>query len=411
MAWPSDASDAHAILTSPVGALLPKLVDIRHDLHRQPELGFEERRTQGIVREWLTQHGYAPQSVAETGIVADLRPDLVGRKPTIALRADLDALPVHEDDTLAHSSQHPGVAHKCGHDGHTAILLGVAAALAQSREQAPANVRLLFQPAEEGVRGGGARPMVAAGVLDDVAEVYALHNWPAFDHRRVHVKAGVVMAANHRIEIHIQGEGAHASAPEAARDPVAACAQLITQLYAASARHLGAHGGAVLSLCVVQAGEANNVIPATAHVGGSLRSWSTAQGDRMIALIRDVSRGIEMSFNVSVNVNIEAGYPVLDNNEPCAAAVARVANRYLGAGTATDEGLPLAASEDFAYFAQDRPAAYFFLGAGDPGRTTPGCHHPAYDFRDDLIADGIALFLGLCHDRLAGPNRIGSGGE
>ena len=382
-----------------IEALLPQLRQIRRDIHKHPELGFEEVRTQALCRAWLEARGYAPRVCAETGLIADLDAD--ARGPVIALRADLDCLPMHEPTDIAHRSVYPGKAHKCGHDGHTAILLGVADLLARYREEVGGNVRLLFQPAEEGVRGGGAKVMVAEGALAGVAEVYGLHNWPGFPKGQVHVKAGAMLAQVHTLKLTIFGKGGHASQPQMCRDPIVAGAHLVSALQTVVARGLGYTGGAVLSITQFSSGTTHNVIPDTAQLQGTVRSFDPAVGERVLARLREVVEGTAASFGVKIDLEVEAGYPVTSNDPRCAAAVARVAVAQLGAARVTEQDLPCAGGEDFAYLAQAVPGAYFFVGAGRDGEDTPVCHHPDFDFDDDLIPTGIGMFLGLVRDRLA----------
>jgi amidohydrolase len=383
-----------------IEALLPQLRQIRRDIHRHPELGFEETRTQALVRAWLEARGYAPRDCAGTGLIADLRADAAG--PTIALRADLDCLPMDETTDLPHRSVHPGKAHKCGHDGHTAILLGVADLLARHRDAVPGNVRLLFQPAEEGVRGGGARVMVAEGALAGVAEVYGLHNWPAFPKGQVHVKAGPMLAQVHILTLTISGKGGHASQPQICRDPIVAGAQLVSALQTVVARGLGYQGGAVLSITQFSAGTTHNVIPDSALLRGTVRTFHPEVTQRVMERLREVVEGTARSFGVGIELEVEVGYPVTMNHPRCAAAATRVATQLVGAGRVSEQGLPCAGGEDFAYMAEAVPGAYVFLGAQRPGEDTPVCHHPDFDFDDELIPTGIGLFLGLVRDRLPG---------
>lgn len=382
-----------------IEALLPQLRQIRRDIHKHPELGFEETRTQALCRAWLEARGYAPRVCAETGLVADLDPGAPG--PVIALRADLDCLPMHEPTDIPHRSVHPGKAHKCGHDGHTAILLGVADLLARHRAEVGGNVRLLFQPAEEGVRGGGAKVMVAEGALAGVAEVYGLHNWPGFPKGQVHVKPGAMLAQVHMLKLTIYGKGGHASQPQMCRDPIVAGAHLVSALQTVVARGLGYTGGAVLSITQFSSGTTHNVIPDTAQLQGTVRTFDRKVGELVMARLREVVDGTAVSFGVRIDLEVEAGYPVTSNDPRCAAAVTRVATAQLGAARVTEQDLPCAGGEDFAYLAQAVPGAYFFVGAKREGEDTPVCHHPDFDFDDDLIPTGIAMFLGLVRDRLA----------
>jgi amidohydrolase len=386
---------------SEIESLTPTLTDIRRDIHKHPELGFEELRTQRLIKGWLTQLGYEPRECARTGLVADLRPELLGRGRSIALRADIDCLPMTERTELEWRSVHDGRAHKCGHDGHTAILLGTAAVLARYREQLPGNVRLLFQPAEEGVDGGGAKVMVAEGALDGVDEIYGLHNWPGYPRGELRVIAGPIMAQVHGFEISVRGRGGHGSQPQDCRDPIVAGAALVGALQTVVSRGLSAAGGAVVSVCSFEAGNTHNVIPEFARMTGTIRSFNAAATERVLARVREVVEGVGATYGVEVDLALEAGYPVLVNDPECVAAVGRVATS-LDALTVRDEGLPMAGGEDFAYFAAEIPGAYFFLGAGREGEDTPGCHHPDFDFDDGLIPLGMQMFLGLVRDRIAG---------
>jgi amidohydrolase len=379
--------------------LTPKLREIRQDIHQHPELGFEEHRTQRLVQQWLEGLGYEPRTCADTGLIADLHPERAS-EGTIALRADLDALPMHEETDLAYKSQTPGVAHKCGHDGHTAILLGVSALLRRHAEHIDRNVRLLFQPAEEGVDGGGARRMVAQGALDDVSEVYGLHNWPGFPKGQVRVRRGPTMAQVYEFETLIRGKGGHGSQPQVCRDPIVAGAALVSSLQTLVSRAIGSADNAVVSVGAFNAGEANNVIPSNALIRGTIRCFDAQVGARIAKRFEEICEGIALAHEVSISPGLESGYPVLVNEDSCAERVRRVAAELLGDRQVHDAGLPLAASEDFAYFTRERPGAYFFLGAGSgtPDAPTPGCHHPDFDFDDDLLGLGMRMFMGIVTD-------------
>lgn len=387
-------------LNDEVDSLTPTLTEIRRDIHKHPELGFEEHRTQRLIKGWLTQLGYEPKDCAGTGLYADLRPDCNDQGRTIALRADIDCLPMQEHTELPWRSVHDGCAHKCGHDGHTAILLGVAAILARYREHVVGNVRLVFQPAEEGVDGGGAKVMVGEGALTGVTEMYGLHNWPGYPRGELRVISGPIMAQVHIFEITVRGRGGHGSQPQSCRDPIVAGAALVGALQTVVSRGLGAGGGAVVSVCTFEAGEAINVIPEVARMTGTIRSFSPETTERVLERIREVCTGIGAAHGVEVDLALETTYPVLINDSECVAAVSRVASTVDGL-VVSDAELPMAGGEDFAYFAAEVPAAYFFLGAGHEGEDTPGCHHPDFDFDDELIPTGVKMFLGIVRDRLA----------
>lgn len=386
-------------LESRLEALLPRLRDLRQDLHRHPELGFEEVRTQRVVGEWLAEHGYSSRPCADTGLIAELTGS--GAGPAVALRADLDALPIPERTELPYRSQNDGVAHKCGHDGHTAILCGVAAALAPLRGSLPLSVRFLFQPAEEGVRGGGARVMVAEGALEGVGEVYGLHNWPNFPRGEVRVAGGPVMAATHTLDLVLEGKGGHASQPQVCRDVITAGAAVVQALNTISAREIGTQGGAVLSVTSFQGGHTHNVLPGTVRLQGTLRTFSKDLRDRMVRRVREVVEGTCAAHGVLPRLQLDEDFPVLVNDPDRAAFVARCAAVELGEGKVSQEGLPLAAAEDFAYFTEQIPGAYFFLGAGRPGEETPGCHHPDFDFDDELIGPGVRVFCRIVREACA----------
>lgn len=387
--------------SSEIDGLAPTLVEIRRDIHKHPELGFEEIRTQRLIGGWLSKLGYQPQESARTGLIADLHPERHGQPGvrTVALRADIDCLPMPEHTDLPWRSVHDGRAHKCGHDGHTAILLGTAAILAHYRDRVAGNVRLLFQPAEEGVEGGGAKVMVAEGALEGVSEVYGLHNWPGYAKGQLRVTAGPIMAQVHNFEISVRGKGGHGSQPQSCRDPIVAGAALVTALQSVVSRGLSASGGAVVSVCTFEAGTTSNVIPDVARLAGTIRSYSEEVTTRVLSRFREVTAGIGATYGVEVDLALEAGYPVLVNDADCVAAVERV-GRQVGMELSR-EGLPMAGGEDFAYFAKAVPSAYFFLGAGLEGEDTPGCHHPDFDFDDGLIPVGMQMFLGLVRERLS----------
>ncbi|MGH1342432.1 MAG: M20 metallopeptidase family protein [Nannocystales bacterium] len=378
--------------------LVPELTEARHDIHQHPELGFEETRTQAKVKAYLEALGYAPRVSAETGLIADVRPDLGA--PRLALRADLDCLPMQEDTDLPYKSVHAGRAHKCGHDGHTAVLMGVAKMLSEVRDSLSANVRLLFQPAEEGVRGGGAKVMVAEGALEGVQEVYALHNWPGYPHGQVRVRAGAMMAATAEFDITLTGVGGHGSQPQLCRDPIVAAAAMINALQTVVSRGISSDGGAVLSVCTLHSGTAHNVIPSEARLGGTVRTFSESVTETVFSRLEEVVRGTAAALGVEAELEVRRGYPVLVNDSGCAESVARVARTIVGPERVTDADLPMAGGEDFAYMAQAIPGAYFFLGTGNEELTTPVCHHPDFDFDDAIIPLGLKMFMGLIEDRL-----------
>ncbi len=386
-------------LEQDIQSLVPRVVAERRAIHRQPELGFEEHLTHARVKAWLEALGYTTRVMAETGLVADLDGG-AGDGPTIALRADLDALPMTETTDLPYKSIHAGAAHKCGHDGHTAMLMGVAELLIKMQPKLRGRIRLVFQPAEEGVRGGGARVMVKEGVLEGVDEIYGLHNWPAYPKGELRVVAGPTMAQVYTFWINVKGHGGHGSQPQALRDPIVAASHMVVALQTVVSRGLGYEGGAVLSVGMFNAGEAENVIPSHAKISGTIRTFAPAVTERVLERLREVVAGTAAAMGVKTEVELLEGHPVLVNDPTCTAAVERAAAQVDGVSRVSADELPMAGGEDFAYFAEKVPAAYAFLGAGRPEGNTPGCHHPDFDFDDELIAVGLRYWTALVLDRL-----------
>lgn len=379
--------------------ILPELVAVRHDIHEHPELGFEEFRTSELIRREMTGLGLVPHVCAKPGFYVDLRPDLVDQGDSIAIRADMDCLPMEENTDLPYRSVYPGKAHKCGHDGHTTILLGTAKMLAEQREHLVRNVRLIFQPAEEGAQGGGAKHMVAEGVMEPVAEIYGLHNWPPYPQGTFRVKSGPVMAELCDFEIKVRGVGGHGGQPQDCVDPIVAASALILQVDGMARHCLGSQGGGVISITKFHSGTANNIVPEMAHLEGSMRFFNDMVADKMRRSLQNICDGIASSYGLEVELGLLDSYPLLINEKECVKTVKAAGEAVLGHGTLSEAGLPRSGSEDFAYFAMERPAAYFFLGSGKPGEKTPGCHHPDFDFDDGLIETGVRVFCDVVRRR------------
>ncbi|MGB1277257.1 MAG: M20 metallopeptidase family protein, partial [Nannocystaceae bacterium] len=245
-----------------------------------------------------------------------------------------------------------------------------------------------------------ARVMVAEGALDGVDECYGLHNWPGYPMGQIRVQPGPMMAQVHNFKLTLTGIGGHASQPHLCRDPVVAGAHLVTGLQTAVSRGLGADGGAVLSVSCFHAGDASNIIPEKAHLSGTIRSYFPSATERVLARFHDIIRGTATAHGVKIDLELETGYPVVLNDPNCAETVARVARNLVGPEQVSRDNLPMAGGEDFAYFAQQVPSAYFFIGAQKPGEDTPVCHHPDFDFDDELIPLGVSMFAGILRDRL-----------
>jgi amidohydrolase len=367
---------------------LERLVAIRRDLHAHPELGYEEHRTAELVEETLRELGYAPSRPIETGVIAD-----TGEGEALALRADLDALPLTELTGVEHASTHEGRMHACGHDGHATILLGTAMALATARGRLTGNVRLLFQPAEEG--GAGAAKMIEAGVLEGVSRVFGLHNWPKLALDRIAVKPGALMAAASAFHVTIRGKGGHGSQPWNALDPVLPACHFVTQLQGLVARETDHATPAVVSACSIHGGTAINIIPDEVEVSGTVRTFDDAQSARIGEAIARVADAAAAAGGCVARTEYRTYYPVTVNHADEAELVREVGAELFGEEAVTEEGLPMAGAEDFSFYLQQRPGAYFLLGGGVVGAENPPCHSARYDFNDDLILRGVRTWLRL----------------
>jgi len=368
----------------------------RRDFHTRPELGLKEYGTARTISELLSSFGLDVHTgIAETGIVATLRN---GEGPSIGLRADIDALPIQELNEFDHISQHPGLMHACGHDGHTAILLGAARHLSENRHFR-GTVHFIFQPAEENV--GGGEMMVKEGLFErfPMQAVYALHNWPGLPVGEVAVSQGPMMASQDNFYITLTGKGCHAAMPELGADPVVAGAQLILSLQSLISRRLSPLEQTVISLTHLQAGEAINVIPETLHMSGTLRCLSRTTRETCWRLIEEYVQAVPQPYGVKGEVRWEFGYPVTQNHPAQAVILRDAAENAPGITQVHFNNAPSMAAEDFAYLLEACPGAYFWLGADG---TTPSAslHSPRYDFNDDIIPLGIGVLATLVEREL-----------
>ena len=374
--------------------LLPDLIALRRDLHVNPELAFEERRTAGIVAAALRLLGLeVHEGLAGTGVVGKLRNGRSAR--TVGLRADMDALPIAEQSRLGHASRIAGVHHGCGHDGHTAMLLGAARQLARTR-RFDGTVHFIFQPAEEG--RGGARVMVEEGLFERFPcdAVYALHNWPDLPLGHAQTRAGPIMAAADRFDIVLRGRGGHAAQPHRTPDVLLAASQLVGQLNTIVARRIDPAESAVLSVTRMSGGSSHNVLPAEASITGTVRSFDAQAQDRIEAALRDAVAGIALAHRVEADITYHRYYPATVNSE----AEARLALQAAEAAglQAALAPRPAFTSEDFAFMLRQRPGAYLWLGQGGGERPL---HHPCYDFNDDALPHGVRWFCAVAELALA----------
>jgi amidohydrolase len=372
-----------------VADLADEVAAWRRDFHENPELLFDVHRTAGIVADKLKSFGCdeVVTGLGRTGVVGVIRGRTNNSGRVIGLRADMDALPIEEATNVPHKSKVPGKMHACGHDGHTAMLLGAAKYLAETRNFDGTAV-VIFQPAEEG--GGGGNEMLKDGLMErfGVQEVYGMHNMPGIPVGQFAIRPGAMMAAADRFTIHIEGKGGHAARPHDCIDPVVVSAHVITALQTIASRNADPLDSVVVSVCTVKAGEAFNVIPQNAMLLGTVRTLSPEMRDLAETRIRAIVENVCAAFGAKADIEYDRGYPVTMNDPDKTEFMADVA-RAVGGESAVDTTVPpLMGAEDFSYMLEQRPGAYIFLGNGD----TAGVHHPAYDFNDEASPYGVSLW-------------------
>jgi amidohydrolase len=383
-----------------IADLQAEITGWRREMHMHPELLYDVRRTAASVVEKLKAFGCdeVVPGIGRTGVVGVIK----GRKPpssgnkVIGLRADMDALPIEEETNLPYASKTPGKMHACGHDGHTAMLLGAAQYLAETRNFAGDAV-VIFQPAEEG--GAGAAAMIKDGLMDrfKIDQVYGMHNGPGLPVGSFALRPGPIMAAMDRISITIDGVGGHAAYPHKTIDPVLAGSQLVVALQQLVSRNVNPLESAVLSICEFHAGHASNVIPASAQLKGTVRTLKPEIRDLMEKRMRAVVAGVALQSGAKIELTYDRGYPVVVNHGAETEMAVRVASEIAGAGNVNVDMPPVMGAEDFAYMLEARPGAFIFCGNGD----SAGLHHPAYNFNDDAIVFGSSYWVKLVETTLA----------
>jgi amidohydrolase len=383
-----------------VADLQPDIQAWRRNIHEHPELLYDVHRTASFVADRLREFGCdeVATGFGRTGVVGVIK----GKKPAgkgdikvIGLRADMDALPIDEDTNLPYASRTPGKMHACGHDGHTAMLLGAARYLAETRNFAGDAV-VIFQPAEEG--GAGAAAMIKDGLMDrfGIEQVYGMHNGPGIPVGSFAIRPGPIMAATDSIDIKIEGLGGHAARPHKCIDSVLVGSQLITALQSIVSRTVDPLDSAVLSICEFHAGNARNVIPQTAELRGTVRTLTPEVRELVEKRVREVVAGVAQITGAKIDLVYERGYPVTVNHGSQTDAATRVAKEVAG-DVNVHEMPPLMGAEDFAYMLEARPGAFIFCGNGD----SAGLHHPAYNFNDDAIVYGTSYWIKLVENTLA----------
>jgi hippurate hydrolase len=376
-----------------------EFVQLRRDIHRHPELGFEEHRTSALVAGKLREWGYeVEQGLGGTGVVGRLRRGGGARR--LGIRADMDALPIQEDSGLAHASCRTGLMHACGHDGHTAMLLAAARLLAAANFDG--TLHLIFQPAEEGL--GGALRMMEDGLFEKYPcdAIFAMHNMPGIPQGRLVLREGPMMASSDYVTITLHGSGGHGAMPHRAADPVVAAASIVMALQTVVSRNVDPLQAAVVTVGALQAGQANNVIPQQARMELSVRALDRHVRQLLQERIRALVAAQAQSFGVRAEVDYRSGYTVLVNDPGQTAFAREVALELLGAQHVTVQGEPLTGSEDFAFMLECVPGSYLLIGNGD-GTSEGACmvHNPGYDFNDANIPIGAAFWVKLAQRFLA----------
>ena len=376
--------------------MLPQITAWRHDFHQHPELMFDVHRTAAQVADLCRGFGVdqVVTGIGRTGVVVVIkgRTDTAGR--VVGLRADMDALPIHEASGVAYASQKPGKMHACGHDGHTAMLLGAAQYLAETRKFDGTAV-LIFQPAEEG--GGGGREMVESGMMDrfGVQEVYGLHNMPGIPAGQFAIRPGAMMAAADRFEIVVTGKGGHAAIPQDSIDSLLVASHIVLALQSIASRNVDPLAQVVVSVCTIGTdSNADNVIPQIVTLRGTVRTMDPVVQDLVEQRLSEIALGTAQALGARCQVIYKRGYPVTVNAPANTAYAAEVAVGI--AGSVDTNTAPMMAAEDFSYMLNARPGAYIFLGNG----ATPMLHHPAYVFDDTIIPAGCSWLAAMVEARM-----------
>ena len=372
-----------------------EITTLRRDIHREPELGFDTKKTAEKVLAALDGLPLKIETgVAENGIVATLNGG--GDGPTIALRADMDALPIHEETGLPFASGTDGKMHACGHDGHTSMLVGAVKTLSGMRERLNGEIKFVFQPAEEG--GGGGRVMVEEGVAEGVDQIFALHLWPGLPFGTAATKAGPIMAAADKFEMEIKGTGGHGAMPHLSADAVVIAAQVATALQTIVSREVDPVQPAVVTIGEIGAGTAFNIIPETARMGGTVRTIDDDLRHRIPERMEELAKGVARGMRADAELDYTFSYPVTRNDPEAAALALKVAGSLFGETRAVELAHPSMGGEDFAFFLQKLPGAYIWLGIGD----VSGLHTPQFAFDEEILPQGAALLTAIALEALSG---------
>ena len=376
--------------------LAPQLIQWRRGFHRRPEVAFKEFQTSAFLREHFQKLGMPVKPLAGTGFRAELEGRPGGK--TVALRADIDALPLQEEGDKEYVSLNPGAAHACAHDGHMAVLMGVAELLSKRREQFQGRVVFIFQPAEE-LPPGGAKAMIEEGALEGVDAIFGLHFWQPLPTGLIGIVKGPMMAQSDNFRIMVKGKGGHGSMPHQTVDPILVASHLVVSLQSIVSRNVDPLKAAVLSFGTVEGGTIYNIIPGQVKLSGTVRTFDPPLQALIEKRLREIAEGVSKSFGAEAGVEYEIGYPPLVNDSASVDFVLDVVKRSLGEERIKPIA-PVMGGEDFAYYLQKIPGAFLFFGAGD-GTKFPH-HHPGFDFDEKALPQGVLLMTMLAKEYLKG---------
>jgi amidohydrolase len=399
-----ELTSVYATLTEEAAALAPQLVAWRRDFHQHPELGYQEVRTAGIVADHLRGLGLEVSTgIGKTGVVALVeRDDVAPDAPTVMLRFDMDALPIQEATDLPFQSQHPGVMHACGHDGHTAIGMGVAQLLVKHRQALPGRVKLVFQPAEEAL--GGANARIADGVMADPqpAAAFGLHLWSRLPLNHVVVQPGPLWAAADGFEVIVHGKAGHGATPHETVDATLIASEIVMALQSIVARNVNPTDTAVVSVCTLHSGTAGNIISGEAKLTGTIRSFDDAMRALLFRRIEEIARGICQAHGATCDFTERWGCPATINSAAGAALMQEVASQVVPPEQIIQIP-PMMVGEDMAEFLNRAPGCFVLVGGADSAGPEPGAHHnPTFDFDERLLPTGVALLAGAAFGYLSG---------
>lgn len=363
--------------------------DFRHELHENPELTWQEVNTAKRIRAMLDTYDISWKEYAKTGTVATFAQEKEGEH--IALRGDIDALPIIEQTYTPYISKNIGCMHACGHDGHAATLMATALWIKQNEEKLKGPVSLIFQPAEEG--GHGAKKMIEEGCLKGVDFIYGWHNWPAIKYGQAVCPDGIVMAGNGTFHIEVKGKGGHSSQPELCHDPVLAASAITVALQQIVSRRVAPQRTAVVSVTYINAPSGDTTIPETAKLGGSIRVYDNKMRDEVLGWIEEIAKGTAKAYGVCADVQLNKRYSATINDPNAACRMRTHLEKELGESFQADIDLPIMASEDFSYYLQEIPGAFALIGSDDGiEKHQKPCHNSTYDFNDKLIEQVCRVF-------------------